>query len=243
MFINTDTSYNRISESYLKAASFDAQKEQSPEANAKAAQTVEGEQPAYVVALSADAKKLSDAEQAQKKDEDNSAKEAVQQAQEPWRKGKSQEQQKQVKAELEELKSTEREVIRHENAHKSTGGSHAGGISYDKASGPDGKQYIVGGEVSIDTSEEDTPEKTIAKMQVVKSAALAPAQPSGQDRSVAAQASRIEASARSELARQVSEKASPTGNAGKEENEIKTFKDKKAQEQEPNLGSVVDLSA
>jgi hypothetical protein len=47
-------------------------------------------------------------------------------------------------------------------------------------------------------SPERTPEATIHKMQQVRRAALAPAEPSGTDRAAAAQASQIEARARME---------------------------------------------
>jgi hypothetical protein len=82
-----------------------------------------------------------------------------------------------------------------------------GGASYQYQRGPDGKMYAVGGEVKIDTSRERDPQDTIRKMQQVKRAALAPAQPSGQDRSVAAQASQIEAEARIEMLKQKEEAA------------------------------------
>ena len=44
------------------------------------------------------------------------------------------------------------------------------------------------------------PQATIAKMQQVRRAALAPGEPSGQDRQVAAQAAALEREARKELA-------------------------------------------
>jgi hypothetical protein len=78
--------------------------------------------------------------------------------------------------------------------------------SYQHQRGPDGKSYAVGGEVKIDTSREKDPQDTITKMQQVKRAALAPSQPSGQDKSVAAQASQIEAEARIELLKENDEK-------------------------------------
>jgi hypothetical protein len=57
--------------------------------------------------------------------------------------------------------------------------------------------YAVGGEVSIDTSPvKGDPQATIAKMEAIKRAALAPADPSGQDRSVASEASQEESKAR-----------------------------------------------
>ncbi len=108
----------------------------------------------------------------------------------------------QEQKEVDELQTTDREVRQHEQAHKSVGGSLAGAISYDYQRGPDGKNYAVGGEVSIDVSAEADPSATIAKMRRVRSAALAPAQPSGQDRQVAAQASKTEMEARQELSAQ-----------------------------------------
>lgn len=97
------------------------------------------------------------------------------------------------------MKANEQKVITHEAAHKAAGGTYAGGTSYSKSVGPDGKMYITGGEVSIDVSEGRTPEETIRKAQTVRAAAMAPADPSGQDYAVAAQASRMEQEARAEL--------------------------------------------
>jgi hypothetical protein len=51
----------------------------------------------------------------------------------------------------------------------------------------------------VDLSEEATPEQTIEKMETIQAAAFAPAGPSGQDRAVAIQASRIAAEARAEI--------------------------------------------
>jgi hypothetical protein len=108
---------------------------------------------------------------------------------------------------VEELKRRDQEVRAHEQAHSAAAGGYArGGASYQYQPGPDGKRYAVGGEVSIDTSAvSDDPQATIRKMQVVRKAALAPAQPSAQDRSVAATASQQMSQARQELARQRSE--------------------------------------
>ena len=102
--------------------------------------------------------------------------------------------------EVNELKKTDRQVKAHEQAHMAAGaGLVMGGANYQYQRGPDGKMYAVGGEVKIDTSREKDPKETVAKMQQVKRAALAPSQPSSQDRSVAARASQIEAEARAEL--------------------------------------------
>lgn len=98
---------------------------------------------------------------------------------------------------VDELRARDREVRAHEQAHKNVGGRYAGAISYVYQKGPDGQQYAVGGEVPIDVSPEATPEATVAKMRVVIAAALAPAEPSPQDRAVAqlAQTQLVEASA------------------------------------------------
>jgi len=96
------------------------------------------------------------------------------------------------KAAVEKLKVRDAEVRAHEQAHLSVAGSLAtSGASYSYQQGPDGKQYAVGGEVNIDTSSEDSPEKTITKMQRVIAAAMAPAQPSDKDFSVAAAARKL----------------------------------------------------
>lgn len=100
---------------------------------------------------------------------------------------------------VDQLESRDREVRAHEQAHAAVGGSLAGSPSYEFQTGPDGKKYAVGGEVSIDVSKANNPEDTIRKMQTVRAAALAPAEPSSQDRKVAAQASRNIAEARAEL--------------------------------------------
>ncbi|EON93778.1 hypothetical protein MARLIPOL_01700 [Marinobacter lipolyticus SM19] len=108
--------------------------------------------------------------------------------------------------ELTELKARDREVRAHEAAHKAVGGQHAGAISYDYQRGPDGARYAVGGEVSIDISPvQGDPEATIEKMRVVRAAAMAPAEPSSQDRAVAAEATQIMLQAQTDLYRQASD--------------------------------------
>ncbi|VAW75367.1 SrpA-related protein [hydrothermal vent metagenome] len=105
------------------------------------------------------------------------------------------------KAKLDNLRARDREVRAHEAAHKSAAGSYAkGSAQFTFDEGPDGKRYAVGGEVSIDTSKiNGDPAATIQKAQTIRRAANAPAQPSGQDRSVAAQATQMESEARGEL--------------------------------------------
>ena len=101
--------------------------------------------------------------------------------------------------EIQQLEQRDQEVRAHEQAHAAVGGQYAGSPSYDYQTGPDGKRYAVGGEVSIDIGEESTPEETLRKMQQVKAAALAPAEPSPQDLRVASEATRKALEARNEI--------------------------------------------
>ena len=99
------------------------------------------------------------------------------------------------------LEQRDREVRAHEQAHQAAAGGLAlGGASFSLRAGPDGRMYAVGGEVQIDTSEESTPDATIAKARQIRAAANAPADPSSQDRAVAAEASRMESEARRDKA-------------------------------------------
>ncbi|MGM8228044.1 putative metalloprotease CJM1_0395 family protein [Cellvibrio sp. ARAG 10.3] len=108
--------------------------------------------------------------------------------------------QEQEQQEIRELAARDREVRSHEQAHAAVGGKYAGSPVYEFVRGPDGVSYAVGGEVSIDTSPiPGDPEATIAKAQQIRRAANAPAEPSSQDRRVAAEASLMEADARAEL--------------------------------------------
>lgn len=91
------------------------------------------------------------------------------------------------KKEVEKLKKTDQKVRAHEQAHLSAGaGLIRGGASFEYTRGPDGKMYAIGGEVKIDISPVNgNPDETIRKMQRVIAAALAPVDPSAQDRAVA----------------------------------------------------------
>ena len=53
---------------------------------------------------------------------------------------------------INELQLRDQEVRSHELAHASVGGSSTGAPSYSFETGPDGKKYAVGGEVSVDLS-------------------------------------------------------------------------------------------
>lgn len=119
-------------------------------------------------------------------------------------------------AEVQELAARDREVRAHEQAHLSSlGGHRSGGATYTFRTGPDGKRYAVGGEVPVDVSAESTPTETIAKAQTIRQAALAPADPSGADRQVAAKATQLEAEARAEQAQSANDDEGDDGKNGK----------------------------
>lgn len=103
-------------------------------------------------------------------------------------------------AQVLQLKARDLEVRQHEAAHlAAAGGLATSGASFTYQRGPDGVNYAIGGEVSIDVSPGRTPAETLAKAAIVQAAALAPAEPSGPDRAVAAQAQQLAAQARAEL--------------------------------------------
>ena len=104
------------------------------------------------------------------------------------------------RAAVAELAQTDREVRAHEAAHLAAAGGLARGVSFRYVTGPDGRQYAVSGEVSLDTTPvSGDPEAGVRKAQQIRAAANAPANPSSRDRQVAAQASQLEQAARQEL--------------------------------------------
>ena len=117
---------------------------------------------------------------------------------------------------LEQLRQRDAEVRAHEQAHVAAGGQHVtAGASYTYETGPDGRQYAVGGEVSIDTSPvPGNPEQTEQKAQTIRRAALAPASPSPQDVKVATSAAQMEAEARMERIQNEQEERQANANGG-----------------------------
>jgi hypothetical protein len=96
------------------------------------------------------------------------------------------------KAIIAQLAATDRHVRAHEQAHLAAAGPFAtSGASYTLVTGPDSRQYAVGGEVGLDTS--PVPGDP---------AANAPADPSSQDKAVASLAAAMEQAAQLELAEQ-----------------------------------------
>ncbi|MEW8506352.1 MAG: putative metalloprotease CJM1_0395 family protein [Candidatus Thiodiazotropha sp.] len=103
------------------------------------------------------------------------------------------------KAEVRELQKRDREVRAHEAAHRAAAGGLASGGSYTYKRGPDGRTYAVAGEVSIRMPSTGDAKVRLRQAETVRRAALAPADPSPQDRQVAAQAAAMAAQARSDI--------------------------------------------
>jgi len=101
------------------------------------------------------------------------------------------------------LQRVDQKVRAHEQAHLNAAqGLAVSGADFKYQIGPDAMRYAVAGEVTIETSREDEPEETIDKGNKIIRAALAPADPSPQDRSVAAYAQQMIYEAQAELIRE-----------------------------------------
>ena len=135
---------------------------------------------------------------------------------------------------LRQLKERDQEVRAHEQAHASVGGAHAGSASFTYQMGPDGVRYAIGGEVDVDLSVVNgDPQATVDKMEQIQRAALAPAEPSSQDRQVAAVAGQQAAKALAELAdTQQSSRSTEIRRLEAEREEIKAELDKAKREQQ-----------
>jgi len=147
---------------------------------------------------------------------------AAQQASAPARKAaRTESAQQQYSAEdqakIDKLKARDLQVRQHEQAHLAVaGGLATSGATYTYQRGPNGVNYAVGGEVNIDTSPGRTPEETISKARQIQAAALAPADPSGQDRSVAASAAQMAQKAQAEISAKQQQLASTYGHSEKQ---------------------------
>lgn len=91
------------------------------------------------------------------------------------------------------IKQNYDKIYAHELAHKNAGGSLAGSIVIEK----NAEGIPIGGHVSIKMPKlnKDNPKETIDQANTVIKSAMAPADPSGQDYKVAAQAKSIKAKA------------------------------------------------
>lgn len=166
---------------------------------------------------------------------------------------KDAQEQRQLEAEIQQIRKLaerDREVKAHEQAHQAVGGQYAGAMSLTYERGPDGKNYAVGGEVSIDTSKiADDPQATLDKAETIRRAALAPAEPSSQDRRVAAQAVQMAVEARADiqqLAREESEVEAQTeeSNESDEQGDKERLEaEQKAQKQDEEQQSLISEEA
>jgi len=120
----------------------------------------------------------------------------------PTQKREQRKNKKTVAKQLQQLQSRDREVRSHEAAHAAVGGKYvSGGPSFTYQRGPNGRFYAIGGEVQIDVSPvASSPQATLEKAEVVRRAALAPAQPSSKDLRVASNAAKLASRARVEIA-------------------------------------------
>lgn len=143
---------------------------------------------------------------------------------------------------IAQLKQTDRKVRDHEQAHISVGADLIlSGPNFTYTIGPDKQRYAVAGEVSIDTSPANTPEETIPKAQHIRATALAPADPSPEDHSVAAQANQLEGKARQELAE--AQQETTRENSQKNTTAIYRHIERSDGDTPPQLGSRLDLFA
>jgi hypothetical protein len=108
---------------------------------------------------------------------------------------------------VRDLQLRDRQVRAHEQAHlAAAGGLATGGASFDYQTGPDGKRYAVGGEVQVSTTmSAANPQANLQKAMQLQRAALAPADPSPQDRAVAMNAAAMAQKARTDILEKVQE--------------------------------------
>jgi hypothetical protein len=137
---------------------------------------------------------------------------------------------------ISELATRDREVRAHEQAHAAVGGQYAGSPTYSFERGPNGVNYAVGGEVSIDTSPvPNDPEATLRKAQTIRAAASAPAEPSPQDRRVAAQAASLENEARAQIAERSTSEVQKAAQAADDKTTARKAEDKEQAAKEDEL--------
>jgi hypothetical protein len=111
------------------------------------------------------------------------------------------------RVELSKLKAVDTKVRAHEAAHQS-GPAASGGASFTYEKGPDGVMYAVGGEVPVRIETGSTPQETISNLQGVIATALAPADPSPQDLSIASKTRVMMMKAQQEFAKEIQDKIS-----------------------------------
>ena len=88
---------------------------------------------------------------------------------------------------LEKFKKSDSNIRSHEQIHASIGQTTAP-ISYNYQEGPDGKMYVVGGHVRLDTSIPDDPKAAALKLDQIKRASSGPSDSSSADMGISTQA-------------------------------------------------------
>ena len=108
----------------------------------------------------------------------------------------SQDEQRKVR----ELQQRDQRVRAHEQAHVAASGRIAvSAPSYEYETGPDGRQYAVGGSVNYNVPAAQSAQEELLLAQQLRRMALAPMDPSPKDRAAAADASTKEARANREI--------------------------------------------
>ncbi len=138
---------------------------------------------------------------------------------------------------LQKLKQTDITVKNHERQHAAVAAGYVkNGPVYEYTIGPDNKRYAIAGHVSMDMSQvPNNPEATIRKAQVIKRAALAPADPSGADRAVASAAVKMELKASKELQSEQTENLKTVNQKG-QNSKVNAYS-----QSLPKLGGAVNL--
>jgi hypothetical protein len=130
----------------------------------------------------------------------------------------------QQRAAVAQLSATDRHVRAHEMAHLTVAGPYAiGGPSYTFTIGPDGQMYATGGDVQMDAAPDPSdPKKTIEKARVIEAAANAPADPSSQDRRVAAMAAQMEQTAERQVQQQQEDRQQDSSSGYGQQDDVST---------------------
>jgi hypothetical protein len=106
---------------------------------------------------------------------------------------------------VSKLKARDEQLHQHEQAHHTaSNGLDVSSASFTYQRGPNGVNYAVSGDVSIDTSPGQTPEETLMRAEKIRDVALAPVDPTAIDRSVATKAQHMAMQARAEIVRETS---------------------------------------
>jgi hypothetical protein len=130
----------------------------------------------------------------------------------------------QQRAAVAQLSPTDRHVRAHEMAHLTVAGTYAiGGPSYTFTIGPDGQMYATGGDVQMDAAPDPSdPKKTIEKARVIEAAANAPADPSSQDRRVAAMAAQMEQTAQRQVQQEQEDRTDDPSSSYGQQDDVST---------------------